>query len=53
MPGNDYMDIFDFRWFHGAITRIEAETVLRLHKEGSYLVRNSESSRQDFSLSVK
>ncbi|XP_059487519.1 serine/arginine repetitive matrix protein 1 isoform X2 [Neocloeon triangulifer] len=40
-------------WFHGAITRIEAEAELRLHPEGSYLVRNSESSRQDFSLSLK
>ena len=48
-----YLIVSYFRWFHGAITRIEAETVLRLHKEGSYLVRNSESSRQDFSLSVK
>ncbi|XP_065352784.1 uncharacterized protein hwt [Cloeon dipterum] len=40
-------------WFHGAITRVEAEAELRLHPEGSYLVRNSESSRQDFSLSLK
>ncbi|XP_040567204.2 uncharacterized protein [Lepeophtheirus salmonis] len=40
-------------WFHGSITRVEAESVLRLHKEGSYLVRNSESSRQDYSLSLK
>ncbi|KAK5639008.1 hypothetical protein RI129_011500 [Pyrocoelia pectoralis] len=40
-------------WFHGAITRVEAETVLRLLKEGSYLVRNSESTRQDYSLSLK
>jgi hypothetical protein len=42
-----------YRWYHGAITRIEAENVLRLLKEGSYLVRNSESSRQDYSLSLK
>lgn len=40
-------------WYHGAITRVEAENVLRLHKEGSFLVRNSESSSKDFSLSVK
>ncbi|XP_054289049.1 uncharacterized protein LOC129004473 [Macrosteles quadrilineatus] len=40
-------------WYHGAITRLEAENVLRHHDEGSYLVRNSESSRQDYSLSLK
>ncbi|XP_046679567.1 uncharacterized protein LOC124366973 isoform X2 [Homalodisca vitripennis] len=40
-------------WYHGAITRLEAENVLRHHDEGSYLVRNSESSRLDYSLSLK
>ncbi|XP_071450081.1 uncharacterized protein hwt, partial [Hetaerina americana] len=40
-------------WYHGAITRVEAESILRLRKEGSYLVRNSESTRQDYSLSLK
>ncbi|XP_064620129.1 SH2 domain-containing adapter protein F-like [Lineus longissimus] len=40
-------------WYHGAIGRIDAENLLRVHKEGSYLVRNSESSKQDFSLSLK
>ncbi|XP_019881673.2 uncharacterized protein LOC109609452 isoform X2 [Aethina tumida] len=40
-------------WFHGSITRIEAETVLKDLKEGSFLVRNSESSKNDFSLSLK
>lgn len=46
--------IFIFiRWYHGSITRIEAEAVLRLLREGSYLVRNSESTRQDYSLSLK
>jgi len=42
-----------FRWYHGAITRVEAEAVLRMNGEGSYLVRNSESTRLDYSLSVK
>lgn len=41
------------RWYHGSITRIEAEAVLRLLREGSYLVRNSESTKQDYSLSLK
>ncbi|KAK6631537.1 hypothetical protein RUM44_006064 [Polyplax serrata] len=40
-------------WYHGAITRVEAESLLRTLKEGSYLVRNSESTRQDYSLSLK
>ncbi|XP_058803483.1 uncharacterized protein LOC131671233 isoform X2 [Phymastichus coffea] len=40
-------------WYHGSITRIEAEAILRLLREGSYLVRNSESTKQDYSLSLK
>lgn len=40
-------------WYHGAITRVEAENLLRTLREGSYLVRNSESTRQDYSLSLK
>ncbi|CAH0562182.1 unnamed protein product [Brassicogethes aeneus] len=40
-------------WFHGSIGRHEAETVLKDLKEGSFLVRNSESSKHDFSLSLK
>ncbi|XP_055908363.1 uncharacterized protein LOC129943135 isoform X2 [Eupeodes corollae] len=40
-------------WYHGAITRIEAETTLRPLSEGSFLVRNCESTKQDYSLSLK
>merc|ERR1719273_752725 len=40
-------------WYHGSITRHEAENALRLHEEGSFLVRNSDSSTNDYSLSVK
>lgn len=40
-------------WYHGAITRLEAENILRMNKEGSFLVRNSESTKQDYSLSLK
>ncbi|XP_020296237.1 uncharacterized protein LOC109861128 isoform X2 [Pseudomyrmex gracilis] len=40
-------------WYHGSITRVEAEGLLRVHQEGSYLVRNSESTKQDYSLSLK
>lgn len=48
-----WREIFSFRWYHGSITRIEAESLLRVHQEGSYLVRNSESTKQDYSLSLK
>ncbi|XP_077188032.1 SH2 domain-containing adapter protein D isoform X3 [Paroedura picta] len=40
-------------WFHGTISRAEAEALLTLCKEGSYLVRDSETSRNDFSLSLR
>ncbi|XP_015285253.1 PREDICTED: SH2 domain-containing adapter protein D [Gekko japonicus] len=40
-------------WFHGTISRAEAESLLTLCKEGSYLVRNSETSRNDYSLSLR
>ena len=38
------------RWYHGMLSRVQAETVLRPHSEGSYLVRQvfptSSSSNQ-------
>ncbi|XP_041086481.1 SH2 domain-containing adapter protein F-like isoform X2 [Polyodon spathula] len=40
-------------WYHGALSRSEAESLLTLCKESSYLVRNSETSRNDFSLSLR
>ncbi|XP_028291509.1 SH2 domain-containing adapter protein F isoform X4 [Gouania willdenowi] len=40
-------------WYHGAISRVDAESLLRLCKEASYLVRNSETSKNDYSLSLK
>ncbi|XP_053211574.1 myb-like protein A [Panonychus citri] len=40
-------------WYHGSITRLDAENLLRKMKEGSYLIRNCESTKQDYSLSLK
>ncbi|KAM9642656.1 SH2 domain-containing adapter protein B [Trichechus inunguis] len=40
-------------WYHGAISRGDAESLLRLCKECSYLVRNSQTSKHDYSLSLK
>ncbi|XP_034520046.1 SH2 domain-containing adapter protein B isoform X2 [Ailuropoda melanoleuca] len=39
-------------WYHGAISRGDAENLLRLCKECSYLVRNSQTSKHDYSLSL-
>ncbi|XP_078063837.1 SH2 domain-containing adapter protein F-like, partial [Mustelus asterias] len=39
-------------WYHGAISRTDAENLLRLCKEASYLVRNSETAKNDYSLSL-
>jgi len=40
-------------WYHGAISRREAEEILRNEGEGSYLVRSVDSSRQEYALSLK
>ncbi|KAM6962698.1 src homology 2 domain containing transforming protein D, b [Aplochiton taeniatus] len=40
-------------WYHGTLSRSEAESLLTLCKECSYLVRNSETSRSDYSLSLR
>lgn len=41
------------RWFHGPLSRAEAENLLSLCKEGSYLVRLSETRAQDCILSLR
>lgn len=41
------------RWYYGRITRADAEKLLDQQPEGCFLVRISESSPGDFSLSVK
>ena len=43
----------DFRWFFGSIKRVDAEKKLLLpqNEHGSFLIRESESRRGDYSLS--
>lgn len=41
------------RWYHGTLSRSEAESLLTLCKESSYLVRNSQTCRNDYSLSLR
>ncbi|XP_051990190.1 SH2 domain-containing adapter protein F-like isoform X1 [Xyrauchen texanus] len=40
-------------WYHGALSRSEAESLLTLCKECSYLVRKSQTSQNDYSLSLR
>lgn len=42
-----------FSWYYGRITRADAEKLLSNKHEGAFLIRISESSPGDFSLSVK
>ncbi|MEQ2167462.1 hypothetical protein GOODEAATRI_004412, partial [Goodea atripinnis] len=40
-------------WYHGTLSRSEAESLLTLCKESSYLVRKSQSCQKDYSLSLR
>ncbi|XP_069508081.1 SH2 domain-containing adapter protein E [Ambystoma mexicanum] len=40
-------------WYHGAVTRAEAESRLQPCKEASFLVRNSESGNSKYSIALK
>lgn len=53
IPSN-YIKMKDCSWYLGKISRIDAENLLlRQRHEGVFLVRASESTPGDFSLSVK
>lgn len=41
------------RWFHGNISRAEAESRLHRAKEGSFLVRMCEKNKEEYALSLK
>jgi len=41
-------------WYHGVLSRVEAEKILKPHSEGSYLVRATlDQSRTEYSLAIK
>ncbi|KAF9806414.1 hypothetical protein SFRURICE_001209 [Spodoptera frugiperda] len=52
IPSN-YIQMKSHSWYYGRITRADAEKLLANKPEGGFLIRISESSPGDFSLSVK
>lgn len=52
IPSN-YIEMKRHDWYYGRITRVNAEKMLMNKHEGAFLIRVSESSPGDFSLSVK
>ncbi|CAH1179776.1 unnamed protein product [Phaedon cochleariae] len=52
IPSN-YIEMKSHDWYYGRITRADAEKLLLNKHEGAFLIRISESSPGDFSLSVK
>ncbi|CAL8089358.1 unnamed protein product [Orchesella dallaii] len=52
IPSN-YIEMRSHSWYRGRITRAETEKFLSDKPDGSFLIRVSESSPGDFSLSVK
>ncbi|KAG7165520.1 E(sev)2B-like 2 [Homarus americanus] len=52
IPSN-YIEMKSHEWYYGRITRADAEKLLLNKHEGAFLIRVSESSPGDFSLSVK
>lgn len=52
IPSN-YIEMRKHDWYYGRITRADAEKLLMNKHEGAFLIRVSESSPGDFSLSVK
>lgn len=52
---NIWSFLFCFRWYFGKIKRVEAEKKLLSveNEHGAYLIRDSESRRNDYSLSGK
>lgn len=43
---------FYFRWYHGKISREQAEALLQYRQDGMFLIRDSVHFQGDFTLSV-
>lgn len=52
-PPDDYTSLSAYPWFHGAVSRHAGEQLLRSGITGSYLVRESESSPGQLSVTVR
>ncbi|XP_062304448.1 growth factor receptor-bound protein 2a [Osmerus eperlanus] len=53
VPKN-YIELKPHSWFHGRITRAKAEEILSKQRfDGAFLIRDSESTAGDFSISVR
>lgn len=52
IPAN-YIEMKDRHWYYGRVTRVHSELILMNRKTGSFVVRISESSPSDFSLSLQ
>ncbi|XP_048849265.1 SH2 domain-containing adapter protein E-like [Brienomyrus brachyistius] len=52
-PVNPTLPLEKQCWYHGCMTRQEAEAQLQAYKEASFLVRNSESGTSKYSIALK
>lgn len=52
VPSN-YIEMKDHNWYYGRTSRVNSELILLNSFSGSFLIRNSESSPSDFSLSLQ
>ncbi|CAL8078184.1 unnamed protein product [Calicophoron daubneyi] len=52
-PSLEGLPLEEQPWYHPSLTRSEAEELLRNEPEGSFLVRDSETCPNDYSLTIK
>ena len=50
--GCHFIYLFNFRWFHGNISREDAEKMLQPYRNGQYIVRESQNYKGDYTLCV-
>uniref|UniRef100_A0A671VEA4 Osteoclast-stimulating factor 1 n=1 Tax=Sparus aurata TaxID=8175 RepID=A0A671VEA4_SPAAU len=52
MIPKNYVQVKPRGWFHGNMNRVQAEEFLSKQKDGAFIIRDSESTLGDFTLSV-